>query len=63
LENVISTCHTKNFYENNGSNFLGFNSFEICKKIPTSSPNIEQFFSKNLLHMLALGSKLAISVG
>ncbi len=63
LENVISTCHTKDFYENNGSNFPGFNSFEICKKNTTSSQNIEQFFFLNVLHMLALGRKLAISVG
>jgi hypothetical protein len=63
LENVISTHHTKDFYENNGSNFPGFNSFEISKKFTTSSQNIERFFLKILLHMLALGSKLAISIG
>jgi hypothetical protein len=44
LENVISTHYTKDFHENNGSNLLGFNSFEICQIFTRSSQNIEQFF-------------------
>lgn len=36
---------------------------KFAKKNTTSSQNIEQFFFLNVLHMLALGSKLAISVG